>query len=232
MIAQDSQASIVTRDAAVVFKNVVYNGNFEADYQLISYKNFNPDMVYINRIARKTTKLKLRYKYGVVKLMSPRMTVINNMDHDEFITIRAKPNEPEFREFCDLIDNRHVPLFNRGEATARPLMDSEGVVEFRIVKNNLIAALDNHYYIVYTPQGTPICPDSIAPGDVIHFLFHIQIRCKPHVYAELIVVRAIKIAPEHTTDDEISQLNDEAALDDHSDEPTRADAKIQYEDTL
>lgn len=173
MIKLIADASIVTMNKSLVFKNIIIDYDF-VDYKSnSSYVNFKPDLIkYLGNVDKECL---LRHNHSYIKLRSDICEIIS-VDYDKH-TITTK-NEDKFIEFCDSL----IKLFKRYHDAVDESNHIDDKVTVYFNQNGL------EYLKIQSQVGHELSFEDLHDGDRVQYMFYVVTKQK-------IGERVIRIQP-------------------------------------
>lgn len=209
MIGKDSNATLVTDDPKFAVNNVTVSGDFNDNYESISFTTFNAGAIMNKAQGRRVTRLLLRSKHGVMRLTSDFLTVTRTASDDEGITIVTKSETEPFIEFTKQLEGVVYRMFRPGGVTNK-LFNDVRETTFKIPRYVLDAQITRGYSCIRNQRGAALnIEEDVKPGDRIQIMFIIEIvmeeatRCvnlKPIKFIKFVQRDDLLVASEDTDD--------------------------------
>lgn len=175
MIQRDSDATIVTLDPAYIRENITIGGNFEGGYESMSFTTFNIALIMNRGANHRVTLVTLRSAHGVWRLTSPIMKASRVIVGDEGMDIQVKPDNEEFRAFCETLDTTVYQLYRQEAVTQRIITD--GVINFSIAKYRVDFQATSGKSLMRTQRGEALnIEEDLVAGDDIQIVFTMNIH--------------------------------------------------------
>ena len=178
MIEKDSNATTVSKDINTVLNNIIVSGNFDSDYESISYRTFKVENIQ-QRVIRpgRNEVFAMRSRHGIIRLTSCVFTVHGIVASDEGITISVNVVDEDFREFIRTLEGpawRIVTGNNR--RVTKTIIDESDHIVFNIQKYRLDAQARRGVSILRSQQGIAMnIEEDLKEGNQLQVLFMIEI---------------------------------------------------------
>lgn len=191
-IEKDSNAQIVVKTIPTVMENVTIGVNFRSSYDVTLFSTFNPAQIINNTANRRTTKVTLMTKRGVIKLTTSILRVIDIGIEVGSRVITCAAEDGEFVEFCSKLE-RDIYTLYKPSGVSRKLINN-GEIKFILAEYKIQNHVNRGTTILNSQTNEPLCiNDDLRAGDNIQVLFSINMLIYPNDHAvELSPMRFIK----------------------------------------
>lgn len=220
-IEKDSHAAVVTDHPAIVMQNITIGGNFERDYDSISFTTFNPRLIVHGRVQRYGRNT-VTSAFGIVHLSTSPMVVSRIIQNDTGIEIVLRATDPEFGAFCAQIEGPICRTYGYNSAHNRIIVNDE--ISFIMPAYKINRQERTGKSLMRSHNGAPLnIEEDLQPGDEIQVIFIIDCNARfQHTFVTIKPVKIIKTVV-HVAD-AIITLNDTVEELEH----VEFDAEIEY----
>jgi len=179
MIEKHTDASLVTKELAIVRTNIIIGGKFKTDYEAMSFKNFNSELIVNTKMPRRYGITPIKKETGFYRLMSGKMIVskINIGDND--LEVNAKLDDQDFIEFINKLETKVYPLYQQDELTRKIIIEKDGYKYIKFVMPNFIinSQEQRKYLCLRSQRGDPLnIKEDLNENDEIKVVFYMLIR--------------------------------------------------------
>lgn len=233
MIEQDSDAALVHNNLNVILDNVTISGNFEIDYDGVTFQNFNTSMLIIPRnIGRNSAHKTVKTKNGTLKVMSSSLEVTNVRVGDAGVDVTIKVDNGEFSEFIKTLEGPVYRLYAGNRAINKRIVE-DGRIKFNVNRRALDAQVTRGISKLRSQRGVPLnIEEDLQAGDRVQILFLVTVDLtQDRRGITLVPLRFIKYCKYDPVEDERLKKEDAAIeRDAAAAETITFDASITYED--
>lgn len=231
MIGKDANATMVTDDPKFAINNVTVSGDFNNNYESISFTTFNAGAIMNKAQGRRVTRLLLRSKHGVMRLTSDFLTVTKTASDDQGITIIMKSETEPFIEFTKQLEGAVYRMFRPGGVTHKLFNDARETT-FKIPRYSLDAQITRGFSCIRNQRGMALnIEEDVKVGDRIQIMFIIEIIMEED--KRQVNLKPIKFIKFVQSDDLLAAVEDTDDIDAEvaaSEEPVAPAVEIKYEE--
>lgn len=190
-----SAAADSWRDAG---RKIIIGGNFEADYNSISYDKFNAATVIVQALARNTKECIVMHKTGHLYLTSDRMVVVDVKPTEEnHITITLAPTA-DFIAFTRALET-DVYVKYQDTRVENHIVNGKNELNVTILKHILDNQATRGKTFMKSARGEPKnIEEDLKAGDMVRLMFRLKVHLREN--------RRVEIVPSgftsYTTDDD------------------------------
>ena len=209
MIESDATANMVSMDPKFVMNNITIGGNFDNDYENLSFVLFNANNIAPKIMGRRNTRALVRNTTNIMRVTSGIMRVNHVIANDPGMEIRFDVDD-SFEAFCNVLETTVFRLY-RNATVSKHLISEEATSKRKILivmmpKYKLDTQVRRGISCMKNQRGVSLnIEEELKVDDNVQMLFMIEIIVQNDIRAvELKPVKFIKYETDNDTGPQVN----------------------------